>query len=139
MSTKLLDSFRGGHLVRAASTPPGPDVERRPGTKGEGSSGRGGAGPADARKPWPVPLVTAGAMVLPGLGQLLNGDPTRGIVMQFFMMLLALITYMVTSPDISIFGRFAGGAFIYVISVLDAYQVARRRSAAWSRMSSDAS
>jgi hypothetical protein len=55
--------------------------------------------------------------------------------MQFFMMALALATYSATGPDISIIGRFSGGAFVYVISVLDAYQIARRRSLAYQRLS----
>jgi hypothetical protein len=80
-------------------------------------------------------VVTAIAFVLPGGGQVLNADPIRGIIMQFFMMLLAFITYMVTSPDISYFGRFAGGFFIYIISVLDAYSIAKKRSRAWERLS----
>ncbi|MBM3146390.1 MAG: hypothetical protein FJ000_00675 [Actinobacteria bacterium] len=87
-----------------------------------------------ARKPYPVWVVTAISFVLPGGGQVLNADPIRGIIMQFFMMFLAFITYMVTSPDISYFGRFAGGFFIYIISVLDAYSVAKKRSRAWERI-----
>jgi len=86
------------------------------------------------RKPYPVWVVTAIAFVLPGGGQVLNADPIRGIIMQFFMMLLAFITYMVTSPDISYFGRFAGGFFIYIISVLDAYSIAKKRSRSWERI-----
>ena len=85
------------------------------------------------RKPYPVWLVTAAAAVLPGAGQVLNGDPIRGITMQFFMMFLAFITYMVTGPDISIFGRFAGGVFVYVFSVLDANSIAKKRARAWAR------
>ncbi|MCZ7661517.1 MAG: hypothetical protein M5U22_00490 [Thermoleophilia bacterium] len=88
-----------------------------------------------ARKPYPVWLVTAAAFVLPGAGQVLNGDPIRGITMQFFIMFLAFITYMVTSPDISIFGRFAGGVFVYLFSVLDANTIAKKRARAWERMS----
>lgn len=88
-----------------------------------------------ARKPYPVWLVTAVALVLPGAGQVLNGDPIRGITMQFFIMFLAFITYMVTNPDISMFGRFAGGIFVYLFSVLDANAIAKKRARAWDRMS----
>jgi hypothetical protein len=86
------------------------------------------------REPLPVWLVTVAAMVLPGSGQLLNGMAQRGIIMQFFMMFMALATYMVTGPEISMIGRFAGGAFIYVVSVLDAYQIGRRRTSAYARL-----
>jgi hypothetical protein len=104
--------------------------------------GKGGSAPRrkglePVKKPWPVPLVTGIALVLPGAGQLLNGDPMRGIVMQFFMLFLGLFTYLITGPDISIVGRFAGGIFIYVISVLDAYMIAGRRRRAWARKFED--
>ena len=88
----------------------------------------------EIRKPYPVWFVTAAAFVLPGSGQMLNGNAIRGIVMQFFMVLLGFITYKVSSPDISLIGRFAGGIFVYVMSVIDANTVAKRRMAAWERM-----
>jgi TM2 domain-containing membrane protein YozV len=87
----------------------------------------------DRRKPLPPWLVTAVAFVLPGAGQMLNGDPMRGIIVQSFMMFLALVTYRVTTPEISIFGRFAGGIFVYVVSVLDAHAIANRRAKAYLR------
>ncbi|MEP7175378.1 MAG: hypothetical protein ABI860_02420 [Gemmatimonadales bacterium] len=93
-----------------------------------------GMGPAGTRRPLPSWVVTAAAFMLPGAGQMLNGDPMRGIVVQSFMMFLALITYKVTGPEISIFGRFAGGIFVYVLSVLDAHTIARRRSRAYDRL-----
>jgi hypothetical protein len=80
-------------------------------------------------------VVTVAALFLPGSGQVLNGDPMRGVMMQFFMMFLAYISWKVTGPDISIIGRIAGGGFIYVISVLDAHGVAKRRNQAWARLS----
>jgi hypothetical protein len=86
------------------------------------------------RKPLPSWVVTAVAFVLPGAGQMLNGDPMRGIIVQSFMMFLALVTYKVTGPEISIFGRFAGGIFVYVLSVLDAHAIAIRRSRAYQRL-----
>lgn len=86
------------------------------------------------KKPYSVNLVTVSAMLLPGSGQMLNGDPVRGITMQFFMMLMAFITYQVTGPEISFVGRIAGGVLVYLVSVLDARGVAVRRMRAWERM-----
>ena len=120
----------------------------RKGTAKKGGSNSRGASPAKKtrsgaqrtqaelprRKPRPVWKVTLFAFVLPGSGQMLNGDPTRGVVMQFFMLLFSYITYQVTTPDISIVGRLAGGIAVYVISVLDANGIAKRRMAAWERM-----
>jgi TM2 domain-containing membrane protein YozV len=87
------------------------------------------------RKPYPVWLVTVAAFLLPGSGQMLNGFPVRGIIMQFFMILLGFVTYKISSPDISFIGRFAGGIFVYVFSVIDANTVAKRAMTAWERMS----
>jgi len=97
---------------------------------------RRGSTPA-RRKPYPVWLVTVAAFVLPGSGQMLNGDAIRGITMQFFMLFLAFITYQVTAPNISFIGRIAGGLLVYVFSVLDAYNVARKRARAWERLNQD--
>lgn len=85
-------------------------------------------------KPLPPKLVIAAALVLPGSGQMLNGDPIRGITMQFFMLFLAYITYKVTGPDISLLGRIAGGVFVYLISVLDARAIAIKRMRAYERL-----
>jgi hypothetical protein len=95
------------------------------------------AAQGEVRKPYPVWLVTTAAFVLPGSGQLLNGNPIRGITMQFFMLFLGFITYQVTDPSISLIGRFSGGIFVYVFSVIDANSIARRRSAAWARMEAE--
>lgn len=91
------------------------------------------AGPP--KRPLSPTLVIAAALVLPGAGQMLNGDPIRGITMQFFMMFLAYVTYMVTGPEISLLGRIAGGVFIYLVSVLDARAIAIKRMRAYERLS----
>lgn len=91
---------------------------------------------AKPKRPLPPKLVIAAALFLPGSGQMLNGDPIRGITMQFFMMFLAYITYQVTGPEISLLGRIAGGVFVYVVSVLDARAIAIKRMRAWEHMTS---
>ena len=74
------------------------------------------------------PLLVLGiALVLPGVGQVVNGQPRRGLVFVFYTLLLGVITYLVAPPEASFIGRVAGGAFVYAISLLDAYQVAARR------------
>lgn len=88
----------------------------------------------ELRKPYPVWLVTLAAFVLPGSGQMLNGNAFRGITMQFFMLFLGFVTYEVTDSSISLIGRFAGGIFVYVFSVIDANAVAKRRRTAWARI-----
>jgi hypothetical protein len=79
-----------------------------------------------ARSPW---LVLAVAVVLPGVGQVLNGQPKRGLVLVFYMLLLGALTLLVADPDRSLAGRLAGGLFVYALSLLDAYRVAALRRA----------
>lgn len=80
-------------------------------------------------KPWHPYLVLAVAIVLPGVGQVLNHVPMRGLTMLFFMLVLGVVTFNLASPDVSVIGQFAGGIFVYALSVMDAYQGARIR---WS-------
>jgi hypothetical protein len=73
-------------------------------------------------------FVLAVAIVLPGVGQVLNRTPVRGLVFVFYMLLLGTITYHLTTPDHSFLGRYAGGLFVYAISILDAYRWAVYRT-----------
>lgn len=86
-------------------------------------------------KPRSVRFVTVIAFVLPGSGQVFNGDPTRGVIMQFGMLFMGFITWQLTDPSISTLGRIAGGLLVYVFSVVDANGVAKRRVQAWARVS----
>ena len=74
--------------------------------------------------PW---LVLGIAMALPGMGQVVNGTPVRGLMMLFFMLLLGLFTFLTTTPEHSFLGRYAGGLFVYAIALMDAYRWARYR------------
>lgn len=84
--------------------------------------------------PYIVMLVAA---VLPGVGQVLNNTPVRGLTMIFFMILLGIITFHLTTPSQSFVGRYAGGFFIYSISVMDAYKWARYRWEYYRRRSGE--
>jgi hypothetical protein len=75
-------------------------------------------------RPWMVLLV---AVVLPGAGDVLARMPVRGLVFAFYTVLLGVVTWQLTTPEISLVGRLAGGLFVYAISVLDAYTWASRR------------
>lgn len=77
--------------------------------------------------------VAALAIVLPGMGQVANGQPKRGLVFLFFMLLLGALTAKTAAPDVSIIGRYAGGLFVYAISLYDAYRIARLRFEVWRR------
>jgi hypothetical protein len=88
----------------------------------------------ELKKPRPVWFVTLMAFVLPGSGQVFNGAPIRGIVMQFAMLFCAFITYQMTKPQISLIGRLAGGLLVYVFSIVDANGIAQRRVNAWAHI-----
>jgi hypothetical protein len=75
-------------------------------------------------------LVLAAAIVLPGSGQVLNRTPVRGLIFVFYIVLLGVVTYQLTTPDHSLIGRYAGGLFVYAISIMDAYRSAAYRAAA---------
>lgn len=75
-------------------------------------------------------LVLLVAVVLPGVGQVLNNAPFRGLMMLLFMLVLGMVTYQMAAPGISVVGQFAGGLFVYAVSVMDAYYWARLR---WER------
>jgi NADH:ubiquinone oxidoreductase subunit 6 (subunit J) len=69
-------------------------------------------------------LVLGVAIVLPGMGHVLNRTPVRGLLFLFYIILLGTITYHLTTPDHSFLGRYAGGIFVYAISIMDAYRTA---------------
>ena len=73
------------------------------------------------------------AVLLPGVGQVVNNTPNRGIMFLFFIMSLGWVTMHLSSPDASFIGRYAGGFFIYAISIMDAYRWARYRWAFFHR------
>jgi hypothetical protein len=73
------------------------------------------------------------ALLLPGVGQVVNNNPPRGLMMVFSILALGWISYHLTTPEHSWAGRYAGGLFVYAVSVLDAYRWARYRSAYFAR------
>ena len=102
---------------------------------------RGNAGPDDPVAPaappaaaastqrrWPAPYaVLLASIVLPASGLLWLGEGKRALGYLFFMLVLGWATSMVAAPEVSFVGRHAGGFFVYALSIMDAYQIARRR------------
>lgn len=87
--------------------------------------------PAAGRKPWNPYAVLPAAILLPGSGHVMNGVPQRGLVFLFFIILLGWVTVHVMPPQASLFGRYIGGIFVYGLSVIDAYRIARVRYEKW--------
>ena len=66
-------------------------------------------------------LILVVAIFLPGLGQVLNNATKRGLLMLLFMVVLGYMTHQVADANVSNLGQYAGGFFVYAISVMDAY------------------
>lgn len=76
-------------------------------------------------------VVLVAAILLPGTGQVLNRQPVRGLTFLFFILLLGAFTLKTADPDVSIVGKLAGGLFVYGLSIIDAYKLARVRFEVW--------
>ena len=78
-------------------------------------------------------LVLAAAILLPGTGQVLNRQPVRGLTFVFFIILLGAFTLKTAAQDVSIIGKLSGGLFVYGLSIIDAYKLARIRFEIWKQ------
>lgn len=76
-------------------------------------------------------LVLAVATVLPGVGQVMNRQPLRGLIFVFFIVLLGAFTLKTADPSVSFVGKMAGGLFVWAMAIYDAYKTARIRFALW--------
>ncbi len=83
------------------------------------------------KSPFNPYLVLAVAVVLPGVGQVLNRQPVRGLIFVFFIVLLGGFTLKTAAPDVSVVGKFAGGLFVWAMAIHDAYKTARIRHTIW--------
>lgn len=77
-------------------------------------------------------IVLAIAIALPGMGQVLNRQPVRGLIFVCFAILLGAFTLKTAAPDVSFVGKMAGGLFVWAMAILDAYKTARIRHAVYS-------
>lgn len=87
----------------------------------------------ECRRPPHPYLVMGVASVLTGMGQVLNGQASRGLMMAFTALSLAWVTYNLTTPEHSFAGRYSGGLMIHAIAFMDAYRLARFRWVEWQR------
>lgn len=91
--------------------------------------------PADGKPqdkpPYNPRLVLLVAILLPGVGHLMNNQATRAFLFVTSIASLGWISYHLTTPEHSFLGRYAGGIFVYAISILDAYKTAKVRWEVW--------
>jgi len=78
--------------------------------------------------PWGVLAL---AVVLPGVGHVVSRQPMRGLVFLFFIILLGAFTVKTAAPEVSVVGKYAGGLFVWAMSILDAYRIGRIRYEVW--------
>ncbi|ESW62035.1 MAG: membrane protein [Rhodobacter sp. CACIA14H1] len=83
------------------------------------------------RKPLHPWAVMALAVVLPGVGHVASRQPVRGLIFLFFMILLGAFTATTAAPGVSAVGKYAGGLFVWAMSILDAYRIGRIRYEVW--------
>ena len=76
-------------------------------------------------------LILAVAIILPGVGQVLNRQPVRGLIFVSFAVLLGAFTLKTAAPDVSFVGKVSGGIFVWAMAAFDAYKTARIRHAVW--------
>jgi hypothetical protein len=76
-------------------------------------------------------LVLVTAILLPGVGQVMNRQPLRGLIFVFFIILLGGFTIKTAGPEISFVGQISGGLFVWAMAIFDAYKTARIRTALW--------
>ena len=77
-------------------------------------------------------LILAVAVFLPGMGQVLNSKPLRGLMFVFFIVLLGGFTLKTAAPEVSFVGKVSGGLFVWAMAIYDAYKTARVRWAVWA-------
>lgn len=85
----------------------------------------------NAKAPAHPYLVLLVAAALPGMGQVMNRQPIRGLTFVFFILLLGAFTMKTAAPDVSFIGKIAGGLFVWAMAMMDAYKTARIRRTVW--------
>lgn len=86
-----------------------------------------GSAPKPIKPPLHPRLVLLVAIFLPGVGQLLNNQPARGLLFVFTAVALGYVSSKYAAPDASVVGRYAGGFFIHAVALMDAYKWAKVR------------
>ena len=83
------------------------------------------------RPPLNAYVVLLVAILLPGFGHVLNGQPRRGLIMQLFMIVLGFVTWQLAPASASLVGKLSGGLFVYALSLPEAFRAAKLRQLAF--------
>ena len=82
-------------------------------------------------KPMHPYAILALSIMLPGSGHVFSGIPARGLQFLFFIIIIGWATSKIAPEHASFLGRYAGGIFIYALSIIDAYKIARVKWETW--------
>jgi hypothetical protein len=85
-----------------------------------------------SEKPVNPRLVLLAALLIPGGGHVLQGKTQRGLMFLFFTVILGWVSVRLMPETASFFSRHVGGIFLYGISVIDAYKIARINWETWT-------
>jgi TM2 domain-containing membrane protein YozV len=70
-----------------------------------------------------LPLLAA--LLIPGSGHILLGQPRRGLRMLAWMLLFGFLTCQLSNARTSFVGHFSGGFAVWVLSILDVARILR--------------
>jgi hypothetical protein len=76
----------------------------------------------------PNPYVVLLAGIVPGAGHVVLGLAQRGMIWLYFTIILGWLSLRLMPETMSFMGRHIGGVFIWGLSMLDAYKIARIRA-----------
>lgn len=82
-------------------------------------------------------LALAASLAIPGGGHVLQGKTQRGLMFLFFTVILGWVSIRLMPETASFFSRHVGGIFIYGISVIDSYKIARVNWETWKYRQED--
>jgi len=68
-----------------------------------------------------VALISS--LVVPGSGFVIIGKPIRGLMYLVWIIFFGCITFKLTSPEVSLIGRFSGGLAVWTLSLLELYRL----------------
>jgi hypothetical protein len=76
------------------------------------------------------PYLILAASIIPSAGHVWLGQAQRGMMWLFFTIILGWVSTKIMPEQMSFFSRHVGGIFIYGLSILDAYKIAKLRAVA---------
>lgn len=74
-------------------------------------------------------IILVSAILLPGSGHVWLGLAQRGLMFLFFIIMLGWASQNLMPSTSSFIGKNIGGIFVYGVSIIDAYRIARIRLA----------